>query len=212
MRHRCFVCFTLSCRRPRQWLAIWSFTRCQVVHDTKAITPTHLSVTCPTWPLSISPPSPSRCHHRPRSPDVLPALAVHAPSMSRRHRRLCATAAVLSVLPPSPSQLSLVPDAAPAMPAAHTHTMTTPQPDVTPGALAVLDSIVHHCPHHHTMRSPTTPRSTCKSPAIPPASLSPYMARSLTEPATMHNPTQAQYHFFFPTTHPNSQHLWFYCC
>ena len=38
-------------------------------------------------------------------------------------------------------QLSRAPHAAPAAPVAHTHTATTPQPDVTPSTLAVLDSM-----------------------------------------------------------------------
>ena len=38
-------------------------------------------------------------------------------------------------------QLSRAPHAAPTAPVAHTHTATTPQPDVTPSTLAMLDSM-----------------------------------------------------------------------
>ena len=71
--------------------------------------------------------------------DLPPPLAVCPPCTSHCHCPLRATATTLSALPPSPSQFSCMHDDVPAMPAMHTHTMTTPQLDVTTGTLAVLD-------------------------------------------------------------------------
>ena len=93
------------------------------------------TLTCCPPTLTCSLPSPSTHPHHP------PALTIHPSSTSHHVHPLHPTATTLSIWPLSPSQLSCAPDAAPVAPAVHTHTATTPQLDITPGALTVLDSM-----------------------------------------------------------------------